>query len=71
MTKTFKKIKCGKLYDGIKPILLDFDNNMSPENNGCEYNHINGGEFMKDWLNHKSQVNIPSGYVIIVDTWAT
>ena len=23
MTKTFKKIKCGKLYDGIKPILSE------------------------------------------------
>ena len=57
--------------DGIKPILLDFDNNMSPENNGCEYSHINGGEFMKEWLNHKSQVDVPNGYVIIVDTWAT
>ena len=68
--KTVSSVKAVNA-DGIKPILLDFDNNMSPENNGCEYNHINGGEFMKEWLNHKSQVEIPSGYVIIVDTWAT
>ena len=44
--KTVSSVKAVNA-DGIKPILLDFDNNMSPENNGCEYNHINGGEFMK------------------------
>ena len=50
--------------DGITPILLDFDDNLSPENNECEYVHIDGSKYLKD-----SKVLIPSGKVIIVDTW--
>lgn len=68
--KTVSSIKAINA-EGIVPLLLDFDNNMSPEKNKCEYIHINGGEFMKEWLNHKSQVTLPRDRVIIVDTWAT
>ena len=28
--------------DGVTPILLDYDDNMSPEQNECEYIHVNG-----------------------------
>lgn len=57
--------------NGIKPILLDFDNNMSPEKNNCEYTHINGADFMKNYLNDSSSIILPKDQVIIVDTWAT
>ena len=39
--KTVSSIKAINA-EGIVPLLLDFDNNMSPENNKCEYVHING-----------------------------
>ena len=57
--------------NGIKPILLDFDNNMSPEKNNCKYTHINGADFMKNYLNDNSSIILPKDQVIIVDTWAT
>ena len=50
--------------DGIIPILLDYDDNHSPEANECEYIHIDGVKYLKD-----SDSTIPSGRVIIIDTW--
>lgn len=39
--KTVSSIKALNL-DGITPILLDFDSNDSPEQNDCEYTHVDG-----------------------------
>ncbi len=53
--------------DDIIPILLDFDDNMSPAFNKCKYVHIDGKEMMK---NIKDTV-VPEGEVIVVDTWVS
>jgi len=68
--KTVSSVKAVNL-EGIKPILLDFDNNMSPEKNQCEYVHVNGPDFMKEYLAGNSSVKLPTDRVIIIDTWAT
>lgn len=61
--KTISTIKALN-EDNIIPLLLDYDHNDSPETNGCEYIHIDGTKWNKD-----KNASIPSGYVIIVDTW--
>lgn len=50
--------------DQITPILLDYDENHSPESNKCTYIHVDGTSYTKD----KSST-IPTGRVIIIDTW--
>ena len=50
--------------DDIMPILLDFDDNLSQEQNQCNYTHIDGRKFIDD-----TSAIIPSDKVIIIDTW--
>ncbi len=50
--------------DGILPILLDYDGNDSPTANECEYTHVDGIKYLK-----ADTSTIPTGEVIIVDTW--
>ena len=54
--------------DDITPILLDFDNNNSPEENGCNYIHVDGKRFMASYS--VNEAVIPRDRVIIIDTWA-
>jgi len=51
-----------------KPILLDFDDNDSPESNNCEYIHIDGLKIIDNGkLNLK--IEYPKSRIYIVDTW--
>jgi len=50
--------------DEIEPILLDFDENLSPEQSDCKFIHIDGNKFMKD-----EEAIVPENQTIIVDTW--
>jgi hypothetical protein len=52
--------------DNVVPILLDFDNNNSPQSNGCEYIHIDGNSVLQS-----KNITLPTGEVIIIDTWQT
>jgi len=52
--------------EGIEPILFDFDDNDSPEQNECSYLHIDGYKALAD-----KNMTIPVDKVIIVDTWHT
>ncbi len=61
--KTVSTIKALNRED-ITPILLDFDNNLSPSQNECQYTHIDGPSYLKD-----KSCCIPNDKVIIVDTW--
>jgi len=63
--KTVSSIKALNT-DGIVPVLLDFDDNESPETNDCKYIHINGVTAVAD-----TEATIPTEQVIIVDTWAS
>lgn len=65
--KTVSSIKAVN-KDVITPILLDFDSNDSPEQNNCEYIHIDGISFMKKYSSQDTV--IPRDQVIIIDTWA-
>ncbi len=51
--------------EGIEPILIDYDNNLSPEHNQCQYRHIDGYAMDKD-----KNLKLPVNDVIIVDTYA-
>ena len=62
--KTISTIKALNSED-IIPILLDFDDNESPETNDCSYIHVNGNTALND-----PELVLPTGAVIIVDTWA-
>jgi hypothetical protein len=63
---------CGKTISAIKalnndnviPILLDFDDNLSPEENNCQFIHLNGIDVLKD-----KDIDIPKEQVIVIDTW--
>lgn len=48
---------------GIKPILLDYDNNLSPEVNKCDYVHIDGNRVNKD------ESTLVEGSVVVIDTY--
>lgn len=61
--KTVSSIKALN-EDGIIPILLDYDGNDSPKANECDYTHVDGVAYLKD-----DKAVIPTGRVIIVDTW--
>ena len=50
--------------EGIVPILLDFDGNESPKENGCDYIHVDGVLYLRD-----TGSVIPTDTVIIIDTW--
>lgn len=50
--------------DDIIPILLDYDDNLSPEANDCKYIHIDGLAYLGD-----DKAVMPTKKVIIVDTW--
>ena len=64
--KTISSIKAVN-EDGIVPILLDFDENLSPEENGCNYIHIDGYAMMSNIEDNR--FTIPTGRVIVIDTW--
>ena len=66
--KTISSIKALNA-EGIVPILLDFDDNDSPEENNCEFTAVDGWEFMKDYNDPEVAVTIPKDMVIIIDTW--
>lgn len=61
--KTVSSIKALN-NEGIEPILLDFDNNDSPEENNCLYVHVDGIKYIK-----AESKNIPTNKVVIIDTW--
>lgn len=61
--KTISAIKALN-EEGVTPILLDFDDNDSPEANECEYLHIDGSKYLLD-----TDSVIPTNEVIIIDTW--
>ena len=65
--KTVSSIKAVN-SDNIVPILLDFDGNTSPENNNCNYTHIDGVKFIASYM--AKDAVIPKDQVIIIDTWA-
>ena len=67
--KTISTIKALNEED-IVPILLDFDNNNSPEQNGCNYEHIDGWKFMESFKDPEIATTIPRDVVIVIDTWA-
>jgi KaiC/GvpD/RAD55 family RecA-like ATPase len=58
--------------DGEKPILIDFDENDTPEVNGCEYYHIDGSEIIdrKSSIGLKMDIDFPKDKVYIIDTWS-
>jgi len=60
--KTVSTIKAINSED-LVPILLDYDDNLSPQENGCEYIHIDGTRVHDD-------DEIVSDEIVIVDTWA-
>jgi archaellum biogenesis ATPase FlaH len=62
--KTVSTIKAMNI-EKIVPILLDFDNNQSPQENKCEYVHVNGTTALKD-----KDLILPMNSVVIIDTWA-
>ena len=66
--KTVSSIKAFNA-DGIEPILLDFDSNLSPEDNGCKYIHIDGDSVLKRIEKKDENVKMVSNSVIIIDTW--
>ncbi len=51
--------------EGIEPILIDYDNNLSPEQNQCKYRHIDGYA-----MNKEDNLKLPINDVIIIDTYA-
>ena len=63
--KTISAIKALN-EDELTPILLDFDNNDSPEFNECKYDHINGAEVLAS----EESIVMPVDRIIIVDTWS-
>ena len=69
--KTISAIKAVNA-DNEKPILLDFDDNDSPEVNGCEYYHINGFDIIDrtSGVGVKMDIDFPKDKVYIVDTWS-
>ena len=66
--KTISAIKAIN-SDGIIPILLDFDNNNSPEQNNCNFIHIDGFAFVKAYIDPLIAIIIPTNSVIVIDTW--
>lgn len=66
--KTVSSIKAIN-EDEITPILLDFDGNNSPEQNNCKFIHIDGWAFMKSYKDPEVATSIPTGQVIVIDTW--
>ena len=66
--KTISAIKAINL-DGITPILLDFDNNNSPEQNQCSFTHIDGFAFVRAYSDPSIATIIPTNAVIVIDTW--
>lgn len=65
--KTISSIKALNAED-IEPVLVDFDNNNSPEFNNCNYKHINGIDVI-DRIRSKDYVEIIKDSVIVIDTW--
>ena len=61
--KTLSTIKALN-KDGIEPILVDFDNNASPQQSRTEFIHLDGYKLMK-----LDNPTLPTNEVIIVDTW--
>ena len=57
--KTVSSIKALNADDVI-PILLDFDNNDSPEINQCKYIHIDGDKVIDD-----ENIELPKNQVVI------
>jgi len=51
--------------DSIVPILLDFDNNDSPDSQEVQFVHIDGDKYIKNIDTSRT----PTGEVIIIDTW--
>jgi len=68
MGKTISSIKALN-QDGIIPILLDFDDNDSAEQNECQFKHVEGWDFMKAYKDPETATTIPRGEVIVIDTW--
>lgn len=66
--KTISTIKALNT-DGFTPILLDFDDNNSPEQNKCEFVHVNGWDFMKSYNDPAIATIIPINTIIVIDTW--
>jgi len=54
--------------DNIEPILLDFDDNLSPKINECKYIHIDGYAFIDGYIN-SSNVELPKDEVVVIDTY--
>jgi len=61
--KTISAIKALNA-EGITPILFDLDDNDSPEQNNCEYIHVDGYLALAN-----KRLVMPDNKVIIVDTW--
>ena len=62
--KTITTMKLLNKQD-IVPILIDYDNNRSPDENQCKYIHIDGYLMNKD-----NKLNIPIDKVIVIDTYS-
>ena len=74
--KTISTIKALN-SDGIEPVLLDFDDNLSPKSTNTKFIHIDANKFMdklycyadSDFTDKSCAVVLPSDRVIVIDTY--